>query len=90
MESEKGRWIPYSMPAVDAVREALWDGSIQQAAVPQVFRNTYVFVFILFSTCGEIHVRFSYLHAFDSNSSRVTRPVVCMVIEHQLHGAGAP
>lgn len=39
---ERGRWIPYTMAAVDAVREALLDGTIQQDIVTQIIRNTYV------------------------------------------------
>lgn len=32
-------WVPYSMPAVDALRDALLEGTIQRALVPQVIQN---------------------------------------------------
>lgn len=40
------------MPAVEAVREALLEGTIQQALVPQVIHNAYVSVSLL--TCMSI------------------------------------
>lgn len=39
-----GRRIPYTMPAVEAVRDALLDGTIQPDDVLGVIRDTYVFV----------------------------------------------
>ena len=47
LHAEYGRWIPYTMPAVDAVRVALQDGTIQPVDVPQVLRGWYVTILVL-------------------------------------------
>uniref|UniRef100_A0A5K1JYP8 Polyketide synthase n=1 Tax=Ganoderma boninense TaxID=34458 RepID=A0A5K1JYP8_9APHY len=45
LSEECGRWIPYTNPAVSAVRDALQDGTILPAVVPQVIHNAYMHAF---------------------------------------------
>lgn len=70
------------MSAVDALREALADGTIGQAVVPQVLQNAYASILLL------NYIRFvtiySYLLAFERNGRCVTPSIVWRAINDQL------
>lgn len=71
------------MQAVEEVHEALQDGRIQPADVTQVLERSYVCVLIHAYLLNLVLCR--YFRALGRNRTRVTKPMIRLEINHQVH-----